>query len=174
MLHPLLCRYESYDKPSSILLSSNANSYLREHSKKYPHFAPTVKPPMSYDYTIGEDEDDGFSFGGGRNDISEEFTSAFYSPITYDYTIGEEFGPPLPPKRRPPPPQPSRRPSSSPRPPMEHQVKYFNSSLLLLCEQMQILITDMPKKANARLRDPAIWLPLAADTSSRNLAFAHI
>ena len=89
---------------------------------------------MSYDYTIGEDEVDGFSFGGGRNDISEEFTSAFYSPITYDYTIGEEFGPPLPPNWSPPPPrqQPSRRPSSSPRPPVEHQVKYFNSYLELV------------------------------------------
>ena len=123
----LKCRYESYDKPGSIILSSSANSYLREHNNKYPHFAPTVKPPMSYDYTIGEDDVDGFSFGGGRNDISEEFTSAFYSPITYDYTIGEEFGPQLPPKRRRPTPpqqqQPSRGPSSSPRPPLEHQVK---------------------------------------------------
>ena len=137
-----MCRYESYDKPGSIILSSNANSYLREHSNKYPHFAPTVQPPMSYDYTIGEDDEvDGFSFGGGRNDISEEFTSAFYSPITYDYTIGEEFGPPLPPKRRPPPPpqKPSRRPSSSPRPPIEHQVKYFTSCLSTVVCKFKVL-----------------------------------
>ena len=133
------CRYESYDKPGSIILSSSANSYLREHGSKYPHFAPTPKaPPMSYDYTIGDEEVDGFSFGGGRNDISEEFTSAFYSPITYDYTIGEDgpthFGPPLPPKRRKPPPpqkqqQPSRRQPSSPRPPLEYQVKLFQFKL---------------------------------------------
>ena len=70
---PLLRRYESYDRPGSIIFNSNANAYLREHGDRhFPHFAPTVKP-ASYDYTIGEEEDeaDGFSFGGGGNGISE-------------------------------------------------------------------------------------------------------
>ena len=31
--------------------------------------------------------------------------------------------------------------------------------------------TDMSKKVKARLRDPASWLPLAAEASSRNLAW---